>query len=815
MADSEKSSQAKQQQLFCSSLRSYQLKSPARRQKPSPSKRSVDGAAKAQLSRSREQEASNHGSQVNTFSLRTINLYGTDHALERPSVHAAATIDFNDAIARFEQRKAEVLNTNRSLRGGSPAGIRSPDTRSPDTRSPEATSGKTSLAGGQSRHGADGVTPERPPSPRVASPQVLTPSQRGRTIEEPPQESAANEEQDPTRNGYASLNMRRKQYYFDQFQKEVRSSRPSLRPACRSMNEGQLQRISFLTSESQHSQDNFRFSVSPADAAGAKRFEFPSPGLGKTDDLQLRMHQKSTELLTPGSRGAIGRINQKHGTNQSPNPSRFNRDISEELGSQSPSGDSPGKLGQAKASLAQIEEEDIDLKIQEVERQYDEIVNREQQLKSPAARSQPEKLAPRFPPFFEKKSALAFLPANDEIKEAFREDSMESSDGLISNILSTPNLRENQFEESQEDLLVSQGAQSDEEARRSRRSKREQKKQEMISELKDEAASFMQRQQERTIENESGDDMLSFSQRPPSQISQPVPVPTISAAPARAETPSSSKVESITLFRDLTAVQMQRQSSRPREGAPLRYEDLEEEKIEIIENKGVGAKPSNARKFTSKMPENNLPPAHERVVPKPAGLPMAKAKTASKNTKQRRTQKGQPKQMLQAGGTQSAGSESGGNTPDGQHLQLPADRLFTFNERTEAKQKTPQKSEPRSDSLQRDQARPMKVEQKLEGSEGSSQIFRIPKSENSIFKQTSQQELPSEHSRLQQFLVSKPQKIVKFEIYVDSTVGTQVIEICDKKLISETVESFCMKHDIHSRTKISKLKKYIKTQYKE
>ena len=240
MADNEKSSHAKQQQLFCSSLRNYQLKSPDRRHRPSPSKTSVDGAGRGPLSQSNEPEASNNGSQLNTFSLRTINLYSTDLPLERPSVHAAATIDFNDAIARFEQRKAEVMNTNRSPRGPSPAEARSPDTRSPVTRSPEAISGQTSQAGEQPGHGAGARAPDRSPSPGIISPQVLTPSQRDRTIEEQPEESSRNGDQEPSRAGYASLNMRRKQYYFDQFQKGVRGSRASLRHNCKSMNEGQL-----------------------------------------------------------------------------------------------------------------------------------------------------------------------------------------------------------------------------------------------------------------------------------------------------------------------------------------------------------------------------------------------------------------------------------------------------------------------------------------------------------------------------------------------------------------------------------------------
>lgn len=43
---------------------------------------------------------------------------------------------------------------------------------------------------------------------------------------------------------------------------------------------------------------------------------------------------------------------------------------------------------------------------------------------------------------------------------------------------------------------------------------------------------------------------------------------------------------------------------------------------------------------------------------------------------------------------------------------------------------------------------------------------------------------------------SSPHKIIKFEIYIDEVIGTQVIEICDKAQISENVETFALKFDI-------------------
>lgn len=56
----------------------------------------------------------------------------------------------------------------------------------------------------------------------------------------------------------------------------------------------------------------------------------------------------------------------------------------------------------------------------------------------------------------------------------------------------------------------------------------------------------------------------------------------------------------------------------------------------------------------------------------------------------------------------------------------------------------------------------------------------------------------------------RPHAVIKFEIYVDEVIGTQVIEICDKAQISENVETFALKFDITNKAKIAKLKKYLK-----
>ena len=57
-------------------------------------------------------------------------------------------------------------------------------------------------------------------------------------------------------------------------------------------------------------------------------------------------------------------------------------------------------------------------------------------------------------------------------------------------------------------------------------------------------------------------------------------------------------------------------------------------------------------------------------------------------------------------------------------------------------------------------------------------------------------------------------QVIRFEIHVDATVGTQEIEICDRKLISENVDRFAFKFGIVSKSKINKLKKYIRSEFK-
>ena len=62
---------------------------------------------------------------------------------------------------------------------------------------------------------------------------------------------------------------------------------------------------------------------------------------------------------------------------------------------------------------------------------------------------------------------------------------------------------------------------------------------------------------------------------------------------------------------------------------------------------------------------------------------------------------------------------------------------------------------------------------------------------------------------------SNQAQVITFEIHVDSTIGTQEIEIYDRQLISENVERFALKFGIVSKSKINKLKKYIKNQFKQ
>ena len=104
-------------------------------------------------------------------------------------------------------------------------------------------------------------------------------------------------------------------------------------------------------------------------------------------------------------------------------------------------------------------------------------------------------------------------------------------------------------------------------------------------------------------------------------------------------------------------------------------------------------------------------------------------------------------------------------------------------------------------------------------------IFKIPKSDKSMFKNVTSQyggdseiaRSPAKKSESSCFneQSEKPRKVIKFEIFVDEAVGTQLIEIHDRKHIAEHVERFALKFEIRSRTKINKLKKYIKSQFKQ
>ena len=84
-------------------------------------------------------------------------------------------------------------------------------------------------------------------------------------------------------------------------------------------------------------------------------------------------------------------------------------------------------------------------------------------------------------------------------------------------------------------------------------------------------------------------------------------------------------------------------------------------------------------------------------------------------------------------------------------------------------------------------------------SNDASSIFRIPRSETSIYN-----EIPSQESALSSSNESaaKTKEVIKFEIFVDESVGTQIIEIHDKKQISENVERFALKYEIRSKAKI-------------
>ena len=60
-----------------------------------------------------------------------------------------------------------------------------------------------------------------------------------------------------------------------------------------------------------------------------------------------------------------------------------------------------------------------------------------------------------------------------------------------------------------------------------------------------------------------------------------------------------------------------------------------------------------------------------------------------------------------------------------------------------------------------------------------------------------------------------PKTTIQFDIYVDEVVGTQSIEITDKRHISDAIQRFTLKWNITDENKMKKLKKYIKGQLKE
>ena len=85
-------------------------------------------------------------------------------------------------------------------------------------------------------------------------------------------------------------------------------------------------------------------------------------------------------------------------------------------------------------------------------------------------------------------------------------------------------------------------------------------------------------------------------------------------------------------------------------------------------------------------------------------------------------------------------------------------------------------------------------------SNDASSIFRIPRSETSIYNEIPSQESAALSSSNES--ASKTKEVIKFEIFVDESVGTQIIEIHDKKQISENVERFALKYEIRSKAKI-------------
>lgn len=62
---------------------------------------------------------------------------------------------------------------------------------------------------------------------------------------------------------------------------------------------------------------------------------------------------------------------------------------------------------------------------------------------------------------------------------------------------------------------------------------------------------------------------------------------------------------------------------------------------------------------------------------------------------------------------------------------------------------------------------------------------------------------------------SKKHKAIQFQIFVDEAHGVRNLEIFNRKYISQIVDTFALKYDIRDKGKISKLKKYVKQQYKK
>ena len=69
---------------------------------------------------------------------------------------------------------------------------------------------------------------------------------------------------------------------------------------------------------------------------------------------------------------------------------------------------------------------------------------------------------------------------------------------------------------------------------------------------------------------------------------------------------------------------------------------------------------------------------------------------------------------------------------------------------------------------------------------------------------------PSDLSSITPKIALTPRKVLTFEIYVDPQIGTQSIEVYDRKDISNAVETFALKFEIRDQKKINKLKKFVK-----